>query len=561
MSQSSRAEKLPVKLDEDKVLLDMNYLEYPLWFQDDAGAITHQDGYVFRHGEHYVFRAGYRPPTHYDIKLLRQLIKLSQDSGWNAVIEITRYKLVKLSGNKSAGSGKDYERLYDSLKRWLYSGVEFKNVFYDGTRLSNVEHGILQHWELDATSNVLRIIFNHTFIQKYRDSNYYAAINIEKTKYISSALEHRLHELLTKNLSTDHQWKVSAKQLATKIPTTIHKMTTFVKRIETAMNHLTQVTDLQAGMNVRKIGTETFFIFHRKKDVHELAVISHVEPLPKKNAEAYLLIDEIYTHLPEYRLASEQTWIDTVRAMIITDGRKPEDIVTVFRWGIRHPFWSGIIINPTQFRAKYDNVAMQSKMALDPSTKTTSALQPQATGQQGLLFPQPLMEIEERLFTYFCLSRQKAHEAVTRWDQKYIEEIMTVVEKKMKVAEADCRPIKNLGAYTWKALETDYRENLSQFDTDKKSAVKKRTAEIQMKEKAEAESNPVESKEATVNRLNEYLNSLSEEEREREIRAFEEQVINTNALFRSLYKESGFNSRGIITEFLSFTKAKQASPA
>ncbi|MFA5261455.1 MAG: replication initiation protein [Candidatus Omnitrophota bacterium] len=71
-------------------------------------------------------------------------------------------------------------------------------------------------------------------------------------------------------------------------------------------------------------------------------------------------------------------------------------------------------------------------------------------------------ELKERLHDYFCLSESQAEDIIERYDEDHIMANLAYVEEKQKQGA-----VKNIGPYTLKAIEEDYRIQKSRFETNK----------------------------------------------------------------------------------------------
>jgi plasmid replication initiation protein len=71
-------------------------------------------------------------------------------------------------------------------------------------------------------------------------------------------------------------------------------------------------------------------------------------------------------------------------------------------------------------------------------------------------------ELKERLHDYFCLSESQAEDVIERYDEDHITANLAYVEEKQKQGA-----VKNIGPYTLKAIEEDYRIVKSRFELDK----------------------------------------------------------------------------------------------
>lgn len=94
-------------------------------------------------------------------------------------------------------------------------------------------------------------------------------------------------------------------------------------------------------------------------------------------------------------------------------------------------------------------------------------------------------ELAERLHEYYCLSSAQAQDIIERYDEDRILANLAYVENKQKQGA-----VKNIGAYTLKAIEEDYRIQKSRFETDKDQEHQKsasREAENRLSQERERE--------------------------------------------------------------------------
>lgn len=183
-------------MGKELVKQDMNFLEYPLWFQDCRLA-EQEEGSVWEHQNQrglYVYRAGYKMPAKIDYIFLLYLLMQSQKEGWKKDLELTRYQVLRGCGMQP--NKKFYERLEDSLKRWKMAGVEFRGTFYDGKSYEILNFGIINDWGLDRHTKKLKIGFNEKWLLKIRNSGFYKMINFEVIKKLRSPLVARLYEII-----------------------------------------------------------------------------------------------------------------------------------------------------------------------------------------------------------------------------------------------------------------------------------------------------------------------------------------------------------------------------
>ena len=94
-----------------------------------------------------------------------------------------------------------------------------------------------------------------------------------------------------------------------------------------------------------------------------------------------------------------------------------------------------------------------SKNKQQPKTENTSVI---TSGK---------VELAERLRDYFCLSESQAQDIIERYDEERIKANLAYIEDKLKQGA-----VKNIGPYTLKAIEEDYRIQKSRFELDKEQS-------------------------------------------------------------------------------------------
>ena len=152
-------------------------------------------------------------------------------------------------------------------------------------------------------------------------------------------------------------------------------------------------------------------------------------------------------------------------------------------------------------RAKRKIEALKFHIKLNPNNKNP------------LLLPQPDVSnphLYKRLQEYFCLSPIQARDVLEKYDEHYTTENLAYVEEKKKKGL-----IKNIGAYTLRALKEDFSNKNSKFDVEKKQALQARKEkEVEEKLKFKYEKyvkSEVEKYEKTLS--NEEIQRINEEAR------------------------------------------------
>lgn len=230
---------------------DMNFLEYPLWFQDCRLAAT-KESHVWKYRDGFIFRSGYSPPAALDYMFLCFLMLKSQQAGWKERIEVSRYEVLKGCG--ITPSKLTYRRFEESLTRWKMVGIEFKGLFYDGVEYQVMQFGVLDDWHiLEHKNRQVEVDFNRHWLQCIRHSTFFRFIDFADVNRLHhSPLALRLYELLIKAFQGRDTWEIDAVKLAEKIPMAQRFPSGIIRRIKTALVRVSKDTSLAVSMTVRR---------------------------------------------------------------------------------------------------------------------------------------------------------------------------------------------------------------------------------------------------------------------------------------------------------------------
>lgn len=235
---------------EALVKQDINFLEYPLWFQDGHATEVGENGYLWEDREGFIYRAGYKPPIKTDAIFLMYLMLRCQSEGWASSITLTRFEILKACGMGT--SKQNYDRLADSLARWKMVGIEFEGTYYTGSDYITVNFGIVDAWELNHTTKELTVHFSPFWIKHVRSSTYFKLLDFEQIKAFTSPLASRLYELLIKTFQGRSVWKIDAKKLAVKMTMPETSAGHIVRRIKSAVKQINARAELQLKLEVDK---------------------------------------------------------------------------------------------------------------------------------------------------------------------------------------------------------------------------------------------------------------------------------------------------------------------
>ncbi|EKE13306.1 MAG: hypothetical protein ACD_13C00042G0005 [uncultured bacterium] len=235
---------------KDLVKQDINFLENPLWFQDEKLANRTEDGFVWKDKEGFIYRAGYKPPVKTDMIFLLYLLIQSQKQKWAETLTLSRYQVMN-----DCGLGTNdwwYDRLEDSLKRWKMVGIEFHGMFYDKKEYLTKMFGIIDEWEVDKETKLLTVKLSSSYLLKIRESAFFRYIDFEQIKASRSPLATRLYEILMKSFKKSDTWKIDAVLLARKIPMKEKYPAHIVVKIKPAINRISTNTDLKVKFEIDK---------------------------------------------------------------------------------------------------------------------------------------------------------------------------------------------------------------------------------------------------------------------------------------------------------------------
>jgi len=236
---------------------DMNFLEYPLWFQNDRLP----PDFTWEDRDGFIYRAPYKVPVRLDGLYLMYIMLLSQNEGWVQNILVPQRQIMTACGVRP---GKDHAlRLKESLDRWINTTLSFEGTFYNGEEYERLQFNILNDWRVDRHTKHLRIEINKFWLEKVKQSNFFKLIDFEEYTRIRSPLAARYFELFTKNFQGRDKWLINSDKLRLKIPYTDPRPSILARQSASAIDHLSEVTNTRVSMKVdsQKRG-KALFAFH-----------------------------------------------------------------------------------------------------------------------------------------------------------------------------------------------------------------------------------------------------------------------------------------------------------
>jgi hypothetical protein len=277
---------------------DINFLEYPLWMQEENAKKSTSEIFVWQDMEGYLYKSSTKPPTRMDYIFLLYLLMESQKEGWKETIDISRYNIME--GCDIKKNGVYYRRFEESLKRWAGVSIEFKGTFYDGKNYLSIGFHIIDSHKIEGKK--VQIRFSPEWLLKIQNSNYFKYINFKLIKSLRSPLVMRLYEILLKTFQKRNKWTIDANKLALKIPINKKYVAHIIPRIIVGVNRISKKTDLKLKLDViKKSNGKAKFVFYKLNETIELKPKENIQET-LNNKKIVILSDEIIELLrPEYQ--------------------------------------------------------------------------------------------------------------------------------------------------------------------------------------------------------------------------------------------------------------------
>jgi len=234
---------------------DINFLEYPNW------VVSKRDNYktymIEKPNGKYLISTTEdidRLPDKVDKIILYYLLKEILSINSNK-LETTRYKILKNSIGRI--SKKEYEKLIDSLERWLALKIKFQGIFYDGDDYTTRGFHILDGYKLNEDGKLV-IYFNEQYLEQLRNTNYFKLINFDEYKRLKRPVSARLYEIIVKTFKDRDVWQIGIIKLAEKLTLekregkeNYHPSGVIIKLIP-AINELNNKTELKVNLDYNK---------------------------------------------------------------------------------------------------------------------------------------------------------------------------------------------------------------------------------------------------------------------------------------------------------------------
>ena len=175
-------------------------------------------------------------------------------------------------------------------------------------------------------------------------------------------------------------------------------------------------------------------------------------------------------------------------------------------------------------------------------------------GQEQAPLPLPEFEIDNQelfqvLIADFGIYKNKAIEILKAYDEFYIQEVLTAVQDQIKTGK-----VKNIPAFTVKAIEEDYRKKKTSFEVEKEE--KQRQKQKEKEDQGIIEELKTAFEEEKNKKFKKALKGITAEQDESFKKQFEKEVLDQNKFLKEQYGQKGMEGTFIKTSYLFFLQEK-----
>ena len=266
---------------------DINFLDKPLWFQMKKS--TGDKGFTWQDIDGYVYYAGYKLPEKMDILFLLYILLKSQQAGYKEKMNFTRHEILKQCG--LSRDSKAYDRLKDSLTRWLSVSITFEGTFYDGKKYKKMGFHIIDSYEIDENTGKLEVCLNPRWLRKIKDSEFFKYINFNYYKALKRPISRRLFEILCKTFKGRSEWTINLLKLGNKLTLSGKKVVKngveieiiypniVLRAIVPAINEINRLAEDKNSLDVLGVkGSEAFKIKYSLSEDKKIITFEKVIP-------------------------------------------------------------------------------------------------------------------------------------------------------------------------------------------------------------------------------------------------------------------------------------------
>ncbi len=278
---------------------DLNFLEYPLWFQNERLP----EGFIWSDRDGFVYRAGYKPPVRIDGLYLCYFMMVSQNNKWARHIVVSQCSAMKACGISPGKSGA--LRLHESLHRWINVTLSFEGTFYDGKDYQKLQFNVVNDWYLQKLSHHLEINLNKFWLEKIKNSNFSKFLDLNILRKLKRPLAMRLYEILLKNFMYRDEWSIDSNKLARKIPMARVYPSHIIERLRGATELINRCADITVEMTPEHYSRGRAMLHFKKISYTDTDCVNRIQ-----NGD-YLRREHLFELLPEEHRSKK-----TIRSLV-----------------------------------------------------------------------------------------------------------------------------------------------------------------------------------------------------------------------------------------------------
>lgn len=313
------------------VKYDLNFLHHPLWFQVSRTS----EEMTWSNEEGYCFQAEYRAPDQLDQLFLLYLLLRSQEQGYAARMDFSRYEILK--GCHCPINPQYLKRLEDSLKRWQSVRVSFQDNFLQDKTWVSAQFCILDSFRLRESDRRLEIHLNPEFLNCIQNSVHFKYLDFHYYRMLRRPVSRRLYELLTFHFKQGHHWKLPLVELGKKLTLYSRQRKNRHGEIEEVLYPSDVLTAVKAAVEeINTLSTDTEKLRELGMDPREIYAVTYEVNKKKKSIDFHRaplthLFDElIQERTPRQVHSKQEAKLEELIRFLKRNSRPLRELVTQY---------------------------------------------------------------------------------------------------------------------------------------------------------------------------------------------------------------------------------------
>ena len=464
----------------NSVKMDINFLDKPLYF---LNLKSYGKAFVWEDINGYIYRSAYALPDYWDMLILLYLTLRSQREKYKTEVICSRYEILKGCGVTQEGKH-HYQRLEESLKRWINVTIEFKGIFYDKKRYISMGFGILDDYKIDYETKKIHVRFNENWLLKVKESNFYKYLNFEFYKHLKKPVSRRLYELILPKCYDGKEWYIHATNLGHHLGIAKRHVKTRQGTKEVMYASDVLVAIKPAFKEINQLSTVPDICQKLKITPNDLFTLNYRVQGTRQDRILYIKKESVNS--------PNNTVQSPAQPLEFTESPFAGILPTIYQ-----ELLPNITVNPNE------QTSLPKKTKQSDKTKSPLAAIENITAQLLEQYEQGIAWIKQTVPDFnLCLLDGMEKEKLAI----YFPKLRAKVEAEMKKDK-----INNPGAYLWECIRNQWELPASSKETRKKKAEEKQRQEIKKRqEKEEQERSKQERIESEEKRFMERVAQLDE---------------------------------------------------